>query len=192
MKFLDIFNLRLKITEFSEEIEDNDIIPIIYDEQFALLKYDFDILYIIEKISVPNALVMNKTADDIKIWVNNFITQISNLSKHTYTEDEIILFETYYFYRILFDNATTYINQNTVSDYIDDITNILSKSFDENSSSWLAKECLRIVLLRIYSMSAVALQNNMDTIKSQLKISQQNANKKDSMQLILNKISYNS
>ncbi|WP_296859558.1 hypothetical protein [uncultured Methanobrevibacter sp.] len=74
MKFLDIFNLRLKITEFSEEIEDNDIIPIIYDEQFALLKYDFDILYIIEKISVPNALVMNKTADDIKIWVNNFIT----------------------------------------------------------------------------------------------------------------------
>ena len=147
---LDFFDLRLQILQLSNNISDDLLKSIIYDEQFQKLNYDYDILYIIDKVLAPYQSVnAEKTIEEVKAWVHNFILQLNNLSKHNYSNDELIIFETFFIYKITLENKffDLQIRTDLSESYIQDILSTLSISVENNTSAWLAKEKIRITFL---------------------------------------------
>lgn len=188
--FLDFFNLQQKIFELSDNISDEIITNIIYDSQFEELDYDYDILYIISRIPFSSDILTNKTIEDLKIWTNNFISQINNLSKHSYSTNDILIFKKFLFYRLLLNNGTIFINLNILSNIILDINEVLTFDIVNGHSAWLAKEMLRSMLVRFYSMDINGLSNYQDLIAEQINIAENNKQEKIRLYAKLNNIKY--
>ena len=188
--FLDFFNLQQKIFELSDNISDEIITNIIYDSQFEELDYDYDILYIISRIPISSDILTNKTIEDLKIWTNNFISQINNLSKHSYSTNDILIFKKFLFYRLLLNNGTIFINLNILSNIILDINEVLTFDIVNGHSTWLAKEMLRSMLVRFYSMNINELSKYRNLIAEQINIAENNKQEKIRLYAKLNNIKY--
>ncbi len=178
INFLDVIELSLKTADFSENISDQLLTNIIYDEQFEEYSYDYDILYIIERCFnvayMRNAKINFKhNVEEIEQWINNFIDRLSVLSKHNYREQDCLIFKKYIFYRIV-DNFFELTQNNLL-----DIDNILSISVPEKNSAWLAKENLRLLFLR---KSAIDNDFAMQNLLNHLAVARENNAMRESLQ----------
>lgn len=180
MNGLDILELRT-LMQGKEIIPDNLIQKIISDAAFASVPFPIDILYVIEKCFFPKiADASSETLQEVKEYIDNTIDQIARLSSFSYSNNELLIYKKYLFYKV--------ISAYPITDYencILDIENILSMPTNEQSGAWIAKENLRIILLNIYAQSQT-FNTSIEKIKQQIAIAK--AVDKKRKQLINNSI----
>ena len=192
INFLDFLSLHLQMVQLSDNIPDNLITPILYDTQFEPLNYDYDILFIIDKIGIVNSEIeINKSIEEIEIWINNFINQLSSLSKHQYSETELLILKKCLFYKLIFKYrllTSKIANKTKKKQYIDEMLSIINLQINDNTSAWLAKEKIRTFFLKIFLTDGMMMQDYMNDIMEQLNIAQNNESKKDELEFILSTI----
>lgn len=147
MNKVDILEMKLNIAELN--IPSDDLIKkIIFNN--SLTKFDcygLDILFIIERCNIPLAVNINATF--LEEYVNNLINKIAELSNNNYSENELLLFKKYLFYKWAF----SYIDiSEKKAQFINDIENVLSIQIVQDNAVWMVKENLRLILLDLYTI----------------------------------------
>lgn len=146
MNRIDILEMKINIAE--QKIPDNSLIQkIIFDELLQKMNcYGLDILFIIERCNTP----ITSNIDEKKLYnyINDLINKIAELSENQYSENELLLFKKYIFYKL----ATTYLDMAEKREqFIKDIENVITIPTAPDTAIWYAKENLRLILLDLYT-----------------------------------------
>lgn len=164
MNGLDILELRT-LMQGKEKIPNNLIKNIISDKVFTTVSFPVDILYIIEKCFFPRITdASQKTLDELEEYIDNVIDQIVSLSSFNYSDNEILIYKKYIFYKILTISPII-----DYKNYISEIEDILLIPVNEYNGAWIAKENLRLILLNLYTQSQ-AFNVSIEKIKQQITI----------------------
>lgn len=180
INYLDMLELQLQVIQLSDNIPDNLISNIINDDQFEIYNYDYDIMYIFESAIFNRRIDINNNFNKLEEWSNNLTSQIGRLSQHNYSNDELLIFKKLLYYKLILNNSTgdIMVNKKLITNFIQDIIEVLSSiNISEETSCWLAKEKLRLVLLEIYSKNIDMLTSNPKMVSEQLNIARANEKK---------------
>ena len=150
INLLDILDLRLKVTQISNDIPDILISKILDDEIFDNMIKGGDILYIIERCF--HHLKLDKYSfEEIEIWASERINQLIRLSRFEYNDNEKLILFKYLFYKYCLTGNDITLEKLDI--YVKDIDNILSIQINEKNGIWVAKEELRLVVLQMFAMN---------------------------------------
>lgn len=164
MNGLDILELKT-LMQGKEKIPNNLIKNIISDKIFTTVSFPVDILYTIEKCFFPRITdVSKKTLDELEEYIDNVIDQMVSLSSFNYSDNEILIYKKYTFYKVIAISPIV-----DYKNYILDIENILSMPINEYNGTWIAKENLRLILLNLYTQSQ-EFNISIEKIKQQITI----------------------
>lgn len=161
---LDFIELKTLIAN-QQEISNDLIKKVILDSDFQNLDFGADILYIIERC---NIIITVNNIEQTQNYINTLIDQMNLISTFSYTDNEVLLFKKYMFYKYLsFQTLDTANIEKSITDLETLLSIPINKNY--NTSAWLAKENLRLILLEIYANS-INIVNYKDQILTQLEI----------------------
>lgn len=166
---LDFLELAIPISQAEDDIPDSLFLKIFNNSAFESADKGADILYILIRC-FHHINFKDLNDEEIQNWINKKIEQLVRLSKFEYTNEDKIILNKYVYYEYYFNNVEIY---NRLDEFVTDIDNVLSISINAKNGIWLAKEELRLAILRIFSMNIIS-DKYINFLTNQLMIAKAN------------------